>query len=697
MTAVYTLIEQLRNRLAKLDPFIEARIDQHFQQLQAAVKGRQSVAKKSDLPTSGIPTGAVMEVIGESANNDGLYRWTGSAWQKSPFDPAQKIAELTQATEQLTDALHQLDGLSRYEPASDDNLFPVISGAFPDETQRVILGVTDDGQLHFDPTAQVARQVLDKAGFPTYESAGDRVHPLVAGNFPSGVRAVLGVTDSGEIHLDTTASAADRIARKSPLIAYLLTESQRLAAVPSVKSYTPDHQDAVLPLIVGTFRGNLDRAILSMTGQGELVFEPSDALLERLRDRLDLPEPDNSAFDGLNLANERTIYHIHNDGQSQSLGWTSVPPITVPGHTDGYLMANGGLHTLSDFFPLTPAGEQTYAPVSGAQAGESHASGLITGVIDWLKHEKGIHLGRKRCRFSSACSGVGGTAIYLYVEGGNHYHRFFTQVLGLYEAAKKQGYDFKVMAFTWTLGGTDMNNGTSYTYYYDSLKNIRAHREERLSRELGYAVDLHCILWQNGYRIGKDLAVPNAQWNLSRAVDKFHLACPYYLFKFNDAYHLTNISSKLAGRYLGRVYREVVLLRKTWKPLQPYAIKASGRIITAQFDVPSPPLVFDRDRIKAIEHEGFLVSDDSGNVPIIEVTLASSHSVAITVGRNLAANPRLTYAHAYTNSGYPPDGDLPRGTLRDSDTEIFYENQVSPPLAIPMHNYCLTFDEPITT
>ena len=196
---------------------------------------------------------------------------------------------------------------------------------------------------------------------------------------------------------------------------------------------------------------------------------------------------------------------------------------------------------------------------------------------------------------------------------------------------------------------------------------LRQQREDYSTAVLNRPAKLHCIAWQNGARVGRTLDVPNAQYQASLASDFIHVACPYYQFQFNDAVHLTNISSKALGHYFGRVYNKVVIEGRDWKPFHPTQIKEqAGNKVKVDFHVPSGSIEFDRETIKSIPDEGFEVWDDTGRVTILSVDKYAGRSVVISLSRALADNPRLSYAESYTASGYAPDGDHPRGTLRDT-------------------------------
>jgi hypothetical protein len=519
-------------------------------------------------------------------------------------------------------------------------------------------------------------------------------------------------------------------------ISEISRKTEAVAAQPSLAGYTPAATDTIMPISVAQI-GSVLRAILGYNEFGELLFDPAPETVSRISEKMGINlsgvrfgkfsvnDPDivyaivsdddvprilfsvdkngritsgSGSFDTLNIANIPIVYHLVNDGQSQSLGATARPPLTEPGHIDGCWMPSGGLTTMAGFSDLVPAGE-------GGNGNESPASGIAVGLYQWLKNTRQIVVGNKRFRFAISCPGVSGTMIEKYVPGGEHYERFFTQVEGIKNAAEKKGFQYQIHAFTWTLGGSDMNAGTTYQSYYDDLLLLRSDREQRLQQMLNRPVKLHAICWQNGARTSNSqlraLDIPNAQRYASHDVAEIHIACPYYHFQFNDSVHLTNLSSKWLGAYMQRVYREVVLLGNQWRPLEPVKITGTSDTVTADFHVPHGRLVFDRDLIAGSPlNEGFQIFDDTGELTITDVKIIAGRSVEITTAETLGANPRLQYGCVFENSGQASAGEHPRGTLRDTagDVEQYVEYAVDSngePTVLPLHNFCLTFNESI--
>lgn len=500
----------------------------------------------------------------------------------------------------------------------------------------------------------------------------------------------------------------------------LRSDSERIVAFAlgtEIEKYKLSPDDESTPVIIsGT------RMVLSYNEQGQMVFDPSPETLRLIANGMEFdsgvglyragklsekfakvfvssdPMPvmlDASRADGgvyrvgnLNLFNASILYHLVNDGQSQSVGSTSIPALSIT-PLDNVVMPIGGVKDVSDFSSFLPAVE------SGQ---ESPAFGMAENIIQKL-NASNYSISDLDVKLAISSPGVGGTHISQYIDGGDQSWRWKKQVSRMAISALNAGFQYQNHAFTWSLGGSDMNDSTTYQDYLDNLILLRQQREDYLTAVLNRPAKLHCIAWQNGARVGRTLDVPNAQYQASLASDFIHVACPYYQFQFNDAVHLTNISSKALGHYFGRVYNKVVIEGRDWKPFHPTQIKEqAGNKVKVDFHVPSGSIEFDRETIKSIPDEGFEVWDDTGRVTILSVDKYAGRSVVISLSRALADNPRLSYAESYTESGYAPNGDHPRGTLRDTagvdDKYIEYGVDDGGNASVfELHNYCITFNE----
>lgn len=184
--------------------------------------------------------------------------------------------------------------------------------------------------------------------------------------------------------------------------------------------------------------------------------------------------------------------------------------------------------------------------------------------------------------------------------------------------------------------------------------------------------------------------------------DKIILVGPKYMLDYFDGYHLRNYSSRRLGEYYGKVYKKVIIDGEEWKPLMPEEITLYGNEIHARFHVPVPPLAFDTTAVLAATNYGFEYADDTNSANITSVEIISADTVVITLDTiPTGPNPRLRYAY----TGFPTSMSgsqwpgAPRGNLRDSDMTpaIYQDNNVPTYMGNYLHNWALTFDEPVTT
>ncbi|MGO2339036.1 MAG: sialate O-acetylesterase [Psychrobacter sp.] len=165
------------------------------------------------------------------------------------------------------------------------------------------------------------------------------------------------------------------------------------------------------------------------------------------------------------------------------------------------------------------------------------------------------------------------------------------------------------------------------------------------------------------------------------------LVCPKYFFDYIDHAHINSTSTRTLGEYYAKVYRQVVIEGKPWKPLQPNNISSVANTLVIDFDVPKPPLVI--DTTKVLEgadnlHKGFVLKN-SGAVTITDVVKTGDAQVTITLSAPVPTGAILSYA--FDNGTHQKSGreQGARGNIRDSDTTpSAYTSQA-------LHNWCVTF------
>jgi hypothetical protein len=166
-------------------------------------------------------------------------------------------------------------------------------------------------------------------------------------------------------------------------------------------------------------------------------------------------------------------------------------------------------------------------------------------------------------------------------------------------------------------------------------------------------------------------------------------AGPKYQYQYSaDNLHLPAPGYERLGQKYAEVFDLVVNQGATWKPLQPNKVTRAGAVITIDFDVPSPPLVWDSHiapphqtaNTEWAAGKGFEVKDSGGHPLTISKATIQGSSVVLT----LAADPgtgKVTVGYAVTQEGTGNQGGTNlglRGLLRDSDEFVGYDAETIP-------------------
>lgn len=153
---------------------------------------------------------------------------------------------------------------------------------------------------------------------------------------------------------------------------------------------------------------------------------------------------------------------------------------------------------------------------------------------------------------------------------------------------------------------------------------------------------------------------------------------PKYQYQYGpDRLHMPATGYIRLGEKYAEVFDLVVNQKRSWKPLQPRKVSRNGAKITIDFDVPNPPLVWDKhllpphqqSRTQWAAGKGFEVTGQN-NAPL---TIASAAIVGNTVMLTLSADPgetKVTVGYALTQDGAGTQAGTVqglRGLLRDSD------------------------------
>ncbi|HEV8246864.1 MAG TPA: dockerin [Polyangiaceae bacterium] len=149
--------------------------------------------------------------------------------------------------------------------------------------------------------------------------------------------------------------------------------------------------------------------------------------------------------------------------------------------------------------------------------------------------------------------------------------------------------------------------------------------------------------------------------------------------------HLSGPGYERLGEKYGEIFDLIVNQGIAWKPLGPNKVTRSGAVITIDFDVPNPPLVWDENLVAPHQSvhtawaagHGFEVIDDSLN----EIAIQSAEIVDNSVVLTLTSDPgskKLTLAYAITADAAGDQGGNDTGAhgqLRDSDSFVGVDSE----------------------
>ena len=171
---------------------------------------------------------------------------------------------------------------------------------------------------------------------------------------------------------------------------------------------------------------------------------------------------------------------------------------------------------------------------------------------------------------------------------------------------------------------------------------------------------------------------------------KILLVNPKYIFPYvMGGTHLTNAGYRWMGEYYAKAYYQHVVQGVQWSPLRPTAVSVSSNIITIQFHVPVPPLVFDTTNVAQLMdgNYGFGYHNTDGvTIQSVAITDATNGVVQLTMsgtpGPPMSGFP-VRYAATGSSTG-PITGA--RGCLRDSDTAVGLDGN-------HLYNWCVHFSK----
>ena len=385
------------------------------------------------------------------------------------------------------------------------------------------------------------------------------------------------------------------------------------------------------------------------------------------------------------IPDPNVLRQILSSGQSLSVGAVGSPALSTSQPFNNQMLSTGNT-------ALVPLVE----PATGASAGvESMSSSLANQLRSLVGSE---------FRNVVTLHGVGGTAYSGLKKGTAPYSNGQAQQTASFNLALTQGRPHLVQAVTIVHGETDEANGVTASQYRDMLvewQNDYQTDARALTGQTG-TLPLFTCQMSSWMRYGRTR--PNTALGQLMAArehpGKIHLVAPKYIFDYSDQVHMKPYSYRRLGEYYGKVMKRVLVDRQPWMPLAPVSIVRGGKIITARFHVPSPPLQLDTIGVMASPNHGFEFIDSTSSARITRVRISGPDTVTLELDRvPTGANPTLGYAltGVLNTTAGRNIATAPKGNLRDSDsTPAFYQDaNVPATMGTTLPNWCMTFNDPV--
>lgn len=386
-------------------------------------------------------------------------------------------------------------------------------------------------------------------------------------------------------------------------------------------------------------------------------------------------------------------------GQSLSVGYAAGPAVsTTQPFNNKKLVDNGpvpqypidGNGAIYELAPLTePFRVRSLPGYAGSEEqypnniwGETPNAGMANEISSlWL-----ARTGKEYVTIHSNVGWSGHALSFIDKRGGTGkaYPASLTEARTLTAMAKAAGKTFGYGAVILTHGESDSTNPD----YGTGLVNLINDYNEDLKTITGQTRDVVLLVSQQSTLAdGVNGGSARLVWEAANA-NPTRIVCtgPKYQYDYaDDRLHFPAASYRALGEKYAEVFDEIVNKGRAWKPVQPKTVARSGKTITIDFDVPSPPLAW--DETLAPPHQGahtgwsqgrgFEVRNGGTELAIASVELSGPTQVKIT----LAADPgsaSLGLGYAITQDGTGFWGGEPsglRGQLFDSDELVGYDEE----------------------
>jgi hypothetical protein len=288
---------------------------------------------------------------------------------------------------------------------------------------------------------------------------------------------------------------------------------------------------------------------------------------------------------------------------------------------------------------------------------------------------------------------------------GRAYQASLLETQAVTRLAQAANKTYGVGAIIVTHGETDAGNAN----YESGLYQLWSDYNADIAMITGQTQKILMIVSQQN-SINDRSASTQAEWKIG-ADHPTDVVCsgPKYQYPyFSDHVHLVTDGYEQLGEKYGQVYYERVVLGNPWQPLAPASVeRTSARVITVNFHVPVPPLVWDAvlpapNTTVAAWSAGKGFEVRAGNAPVtisgvaisgdaVQITCASDLPPAgVVVGYAMTAGDANSVAQVTDNTdNLLWTGTLRWGQLQDSDPFVgSMSRRVQP-------NYAVAFEMPV--
>lgn len=621
-----------------LKPSITKEFADRFKELQNYIQGRQAYKTRAEMDASVPPAGIFLAEVwqDESTENNGLYGWTGTAWEKSKYDWLEYL--IPKVTETTDYSAGLLPGSGIFERTSTPDVDGPIPFVIDSQGKAVISFDKETGRLIAD-----SQQLLDMGVSNFVESNTLELIPLL---MDKGGKVAIGYNPkTGEASAILDQNSSNAVGEK------------------------------------------IGMAPIALPAQLDTAFAIVDEL-GRVALRIGL---DGKVHLSGNATSESKVRHYFIRGQSLSVGYRSQPALTIENTINalsfGYRPDRPSFSELQKMVEFD-SGIYGETPASGA-AGyyRQRSAGMFNGVN--LSEGYPVSL----ISFHS----IPGVNIETLSKGTSIYETTQSGAITASVLVNEMGLHYEVGAMFWIQGEANERDRTEPEEYAILLETlIEDHNKDMREALSNPSIVMPLITYQTNHRY--QYTTPKTA--LGQLISSIRhplvfMSGPIYQYNVVDHAHLSNYDSRRLGEKMMQAAMSVEA-EGNWEPLRPIIVrKTADDEITAEFLVRYPPLVFDVQEVINPGDYGFEVLDSLGDkLSIKSVQIGIGNTVIIRMTEALPDNVELAYAYHNDPGASSGRHTGARGNLRDSDPTLsIYPDADGNPYR--QYNYCVTFKEAV--